>query len=55
MENYIIVTWPEIQKYMEYRDFEDHSTIINPNIAIGIDGCTYLIDKEWYNKNQNNL
>ena len=50
MENYIIVTWPEIQKYMEYSDFEDHSTIINPKIAIGIDGCTYLIDKEWYNK-----
>lgn len=50
MENYIIVTWPEIQKYMEYSDFEDYSTIINPNIAIGIDGCTYLIYKEWYNK-----
>ena len=40
MENYIIVTWPEIQKYMEYSDFEDHSTIIiedsnaNPDIVI---------------------
>lgn len=35
---------------MEYRDFEDYSTIINPNIAIGIDICTYFIDKELYNK-----
>lgn len=50
MGNYIIVTWPEIQKYMEYSDFEDHSTIINPNITIGIDSCTYLIDKKWYNE-----
>lgn len=50
MEKYIILTWPEVQDYMEYDDFEDHSTMIKPNMAIGIDVCTYLIDKEWYNE-----
>lgn len=50
MEDFIILTWSEVQEYMEYDDFEDHSTMINPNIAIGIEDCTYLIDKKWYNK-----
>lgn len=48
MEDYIILTWPEVQEYMDYEDFEAHSTLVYPNPLMGIESCTYLIDKGWY-------
>lgn len=50
MEKYIILTWPEVQEYMEYDDFDAHSTLVYSNPLMDIEGCTYLIDKEWYNE-----
>lgn len=50
MEKYIILTWPEVQEYMDYDDFDAHSTLVYPNSLMDIEGCTYLIDKEWYNE-----
>lgn len=49
MENYVIITWPKIQAYMDLEGFEENSTLINPNESMGIESSTYLIDKEWYN------
>jgi hypothetical protein len=47
MENYVIVGWPEIQELMNEDDFEENSTLLEPNSAMGIGECTYLVDKEW--------
>jgi hypothetical protein len=47
MEDYVIIGWPEIQELMNEDDFEENSTLIEPNAAMGIDDCTYLVDKEW--------
>jgi len=47
MENYVIIGWPDCQYYMELDDWEENSTLIEPNAAMGIDDCTYLVDKEW--------
>ena len=51
MENYIIIDWPDIQYLMDIEGFEDNSTLINPNDNMGIGSSTYLINKDWYNKN----
>lgn len=47
MEGYILVGWPEVQKYMDLEGFEDNATLVmeNPYMDIGV--STYLIDKEW--------
>lgn len=47
MEDYEIIGWPEIQYYMEFEDFRENSSLIEPNDNIGIDSSTYLISKEW--------
>lgn len=47
MNDYEIIGWPDIQKYMELEDFEANATLIEPNGAMGIDIYTYLVDKEW--------
>jgi hypothetical protein len=47
MEDYVIVGWPEIQDLMDKEGFKDNATLIEPNDAMGIDDCTYLVDKEW--------
>lgn len=46
MEKYVIIDWPEIQECMEEEDFEANATLIEPNGAMGIDNCTYLVVKE---------
>lgn len=47
MEDYEIIGWPEIQELMNEDDFEENNTLIEPNAAVGIGECTYLVDKEW--------
>ena len=47
MAKFEIIGWPDIQYLMEEEDFEDNATLINANDAMGIDDCTYLVDKEW--------
>lgn len=44
---YKVIGWPEIQQYMEEEGFEENSTLIVPNEAMGIESCTYLVNKEW--------
>lgn len=48
MEDYIIITWPEIQELMEFEDFNEFATLIEPNENLGIESSTYLVDKDWY-------
>ena len=47
MEDYVIIGWPKIQELMNEDDFDENSTLMEPNAAMGIDDCTYLVDKEW--------
>ena len=47
MEDYAIIGWPEIQKYMSLIGFKENSTLITPNPHIGIGMSTYLIDLGW--------
>lgn len=48
MEEYKVIGWPRIQEFMDLPDFEEHSTLIEPNEKMGIDCNTYLLDKMWY-------
>lgn len=50
MEDYEIIGWPEIQAFMDLDGFEDNATLIQENDAMGIDGSTYLVCKEWLEK-----
>lgn len=50
MEGYEIIGWPEIQAFMDLDGFEDNATLIQENDAMGIDGSTYLVCKEWLEK-----
>ena len=47
MENYVIIGWPDIQDIMDKDGFYENSTLIAPNVNMGIDSSTYLVDKEW--------
>lgn len=47
MDDYEIIGWPDIQEYMELEGFKANATLIEPNVYMGIDSCTYLVDKEW--------
>lgn len=47
MEDYEIIGWPEIQEFMEWSDFHENATLIEPNDNMGIDSSTYLVSKEW--------
>ncbi len=52
MEDYVIITWPEIQELMDIDGFNANATLIEPNMYMGIDGFTYLVDKEWLIENK---
>ena len=47
MEEYEIIGWPEIQEYFDYKGFDEHATLIEPNDSMGIGSSTYLVEKEW--------
>lgn len=47
MEDYVIIGWPEIQDFMDIEGFDDNTTLIEENGAMGIDSSTYLVSKDW--------
>lgn len=47
MEDFEIVSWPDIQELMELEGFDENAALIESNYNIGIDDCTYLVSKEW--------
>ena len=47
MEDYEIISWPEIQELMNEEDFNENATLIEPNDSMGIDSSTYLVNREW--------
>ena len=47
MDDYVIIGWPDIQEVMEMEGFSENAALIEPNSYMGIDSCTYLVDKEW--------
>ena len=49
MEDFEVIGWPDIQEYMELEGFDDNAILMDPNSAMGIDVCTYLVSKEWLN------
>ena len=49
-QEYEVVSWPEIQEYMDYNDFDDNATLITPNYNMGIDDNTYLVNSKWKEK-----
>lgn len=49
-QEYEVVSWPEIQEYMDYDDFDDNATLITINYSMGIDNNTYLVNSKWKEK-----
>ena len=47
MEDFEIISWPDIQYFMELEGFNEKATLIEPNDSMGIGSSTYLVDKEW--------
>lgn len=47
MDKFEIIGWPEIQYYMTWPGFNEHSALIDQNELIGIGSSTYLVSKEW--------
>ena len=47
MEDFEIISWPDIQEYMEYDDFHENAALIESNEELGIGSSTYLVSKEW--------
>ena len=45
---YVIIGFPEIQKYMEKKEFEDECYLINTEEGINKYGCgTYFVPITW--------
>lgn len=55
MEEYEIIGWPDIQDYMDKEGFDENSALITPNDNIGIGSSTYIVDKEWLEKIDDDL
>ena len=49
-QEYEVVSWPEIQEYMDYDDFDDNAALITPNYNMGIDNNAYLVNSKWKEK-----
>lgn len=47
-EDYVLMGWPEVQRFMGKGEFYSHSALINENESMGIGSCTYLVEREWY-------
>lgn len=51
MTRYIIVEWPESQRFMIMPDFNDHTYLINDEKGVEIHGSSaYFMDEEWVKK-----
>lgn len=55
MEDFEIIGWPDIQAFMILEGFEENSALITPNESIGISSSTYLINKEWLERIEENV
>ena len=47
MEDYEIISWPDIQYFMDLEGFNENATLIEPNENLNIGSSTYLVSKEW--------
>ena len=48
MDTFIVITWPEIQDFMERPGFEENSLLINDGILYEEYGdSAYMVRKEW--------
>jgi len=53
VENYIIITWPDSQKFMDLDGFEENSILINDDRGIDEYGpCAFLINRDWFELNK---
>lgn len=51
MDKYVIVEWPESQRFMLMPDFDEYSYLINDEKGIEIHGSSaYFINEEWMRK-----
>lgn len=51
MDKYIVVTWPDIQTYMDKEGFENNAHLINDEKGIELFGSSaYFINEEWAEK-----
>lgn len=49
-EKYIVITWPDIQYYMDLPGFKEHSHLINDELGLETYGSSaYFIEETWYN------
>lgn len=47
--DYIVVTWPDVQELMEVGGFKENSYLINDEKGMDDFGSSaYFVDKEWY-------
>ena len=45
---YVLITWPEIQEYMEYEGFREHSCLADDEYFFNSYGSSaYFVDVEW--------
>ena len=52
-KHYVIITWPEVQDWMEEPEFKNNSYLINDEKGIEEFGSSaYFVDIEWMNKIQ---
>lgn len=52
--HYIIMTWPEVQDWMEEPDFRDHSYLMNDDRGVEEYGSSaYFVDVLWMTERQN--
>lgn len=48
-KDYVILSFPEYQKFMDLEGWEDNSSLLTPNPVMGIGHYEYLVNKEWFN------
>ena len=51
MDKYIVITWPEIQEFMEIEGFRENSYLINDEKGLEDFGSSaYFVNYDWYKK-----
>ena len=56
MSKYVVITWPDIQYYMDIEGFDENSYLVNDEQGLEDFGSSaYFVDEEWLeelNKNE---
>ena len=48
IDEFVVITWPEIQELMEYEGFQDNSLLINDGKLYEQYGdSAYMVNKDW--------